>query len=472
MLLSQGSTWVLSILVLILAPRHLGDADFGKAFVAVTFVSFFELFADFGTATYVTKMVARDPESVGHLVANLAIAKLIWAVFLAVAAVGLSMVLGYDHTLVALVALAGLAMVFTTLNGSLTGGLNGLQRMGGVAVAGVLQKVIFTVIGVSVLLKGWGVVWYTAVGPVAMLLQLVLTSWAFWRYRPPHFRFDPALIRRSVVGGLPFFAAASIVMIYGKIDVPLLERMANARTVGWYSLAYQWVSMPAFFAMTVMSAVFPSLSARGTSLGPGFAIQANKALRLVSMVGVPVATGIALVSAEGIDLVYTGRGYERAVPVIGILAAHLPVVSVTIVLSMSIAAADRKKVWLLVGVVAAVVNIGLNLVAIPWTVTHFDNGAIGAAAVTVLTEATIMVGAIVLRPAGVLDRATAGYLVRCVVASMSMVGPVIYLADSLLAKVVVGAVVFGAFAIILGVVSPRQVVRALGQVRGSVTRTT
>jgi O-antigen/teichoic acid export membrane protein len=74
-----------------------------------------------------------------------------------------------------------------------------------------------------------------------------------------------------------------------------------------------------------------------------------------------------------------------------ILAQHPPIVSITIVLGAAIAASDRQKAWLLVGVVAVIVNIGLNLAAIPWTVHRYHNGAIGAATITVVTEMAIMI---------------------------------------------------------------------------------
>jgi O-antigen/teichoic acid export membrane protein len=59
MLLSQSVTWGLALVLLVLAPRWLGDFNFGKAFVATTFVGFVELLANLGTATYVTKEIAR-----------------------------------------------------------------------------------------------------------------------------------------------------------------------------------------------------------------------------------------------------------------------------------------------------------------------------------------------------------------------------------------------------------------------------
>jgi stage V sporulation protein B len=471
MLLSQSVTWGLSLVLLVLAPRWLGDVDFGKAFVATTFVGFFELLANLGTATYVTKEVARNTSLASSLVLNLMAAKAVWAVLLGAVSVGVAMLLGYDSTLVVLVAWCAVSMVFTTLQGSVASGLNGLQRMGGLAVASVVQKVVATIFIVLVLSAGWGVVWATAITSVAMLIYLVITWQAFREFVERPFSIEPRIIRRALVGGLPFFFASAIVLVYGKIDVPLLEQMSDSRTVGWYSVAYQWVSLPAFFAFTIMAAVFPSMSAHGKDMGPALALQTNKAIRLVFLVGAPVATGIGLVAKDGLRLIYSNNGFEHAAPLLAILAPHLPIVSITVVLGGAIAASDRQNAWLVVGVVAVIVNIGLNLAAIPWTVHRYHNGAIGAATVTVVTEMAILIGAMTLRPPGVFDRSTVSFLLRCGVASLAMIPPVIYLCHSIVTKVAVGVSVFAVCAFALGVLTPRTIWRAIEQVRGSVART-
>lgn len=472
LLLSQAITWGLAVVLLIIAPRYLGDRDFGRAFVAVTFVGFFELAANLGTATYVTREVARDTSRASNLVVNLLVAKVVWAVLLGGAAVGLALALGYDATLVVLVAWCAVSMIFTTLYGTVASGLNGLQRMGGLALAAVAQKILSTILIVLVLTAGWGVVWYTATGSVVMFVQFVLAWLSFRPFLQRPLLIDTRLIRQALVGGLPFFFASAVVVVYGKIDVPLLEQMSDSRTVGWYSVAYQWVSLPAFFAGTIMSAVFPSLSARSKDMGPDFSAQANKAIRLVFLVGAPVATGIALVARPALRRMYSDPGFDHAAPVMAILAPHLPIVSITIILGAVLAAVDRQRAWLVVGLIAVVINIALNLVMIPWAVRHFENGAIGAAAVTVVTEFAIMIGASTLRPRGVLDRATVSFLVRCAVACVAMVPPVVVLCHSLASKVVMGVAVFAVTAFLLGVVTPRSVWRALIQVRRSVARST
>jgi O-antigen/teichoic acid export membrane protein len=88
------------------------------------------------------------------------------------------------------------------------------------------------------------------------------------------------------------------------------------------------------------------------------------------------------------------------------------------VIGAVLVARDRQRAWTAVGVAAAILNPLVNLVAIPYTQAAFGNGAIGAAAVTSLTELFMMVMGLRLVPAGTFDRSvllsTARVLLACV----------------------------------------------------------
>ena len=117
----------------------------------------------------------------------------------------------------------------------------------------------------------------------------------------------------------------------------------------------------------------------------------------------------------------------NAVPLLRILALHIPIVGLDIILGSVVIAADRQRQWVMVSVTAAVFNPLLNLAAIPLTQRLLHNGAIGAAVITVMTELILMVGAISLRPQGVLDKSTIQMLLRITLASLAMVPVVLAL---------------------------------------------
>ena len=134
-------------------------------------------------------------------------------------------------------------------------------------------------------------------------------------------------------------------------------------------------------------------------------------------------------------------------------------------------AVDKQRAWVSIGCVAAVVNIGANLVAIPWCVRHLQNGAIGAALVTVVTEFVVMAGAARLRPRGVFDRSVLFYCVRCALACALMVPAVLSISGAWVGyKVLVGAAVFGAGSMILRVATLSEIRRQITEVVGSFSK--
>jgi O-antigen/teichoic acid export membrane protein len=184
---------------------------------------------------------------------------------------------------------------------------------------------------------------------------------------------------------------------------------------------------------------------------------ANRAARIAVLVATPAAVGIALVAAPFLTLLY-GDEFQRSVPLLQILAIHIPIVSLDIVLGSVVMAADRQRQWVVISVIATIFNPLLNLVAIPQSQRLFDNGAIGAAVVTVLTEAILLVGGIALRPKGVLDRTTVNGLLRIVLASSAMIPVVLLVRTAPLAvQIGAGAVTYVLASLLLRTVSVEEV---------------
>jgi O-antigen/teichoic acid export membrane protein len=278
-------------------------------------------------------------------------------------------------------------------------------------------------------------------------------------------QLDFSLWRQIMVGSVPFFVWSALLLFYGSIDIPLLKIFTNDETIGWYALAYRWVGMPAFFAATVSVAFFPALSAQRIQIPQEFARTANRALQLVVFVATPAAVGIALIASDFLHLLY-GSEFSQSVPLMQILALHIPIVGLDVILGTVLITADKQRQWVYVGVVAAIFNPLLNLIAIPMSQSLFENAAIGAATVTVLTEVMLMVGAIRLRPAGVLDGATGRLLLRIVAASAVMVPVVLALgATPLVVQILAGAAAYGLASLALGTISVSEIRRmALGTI--------
>jgi O-antigen/teichoic acid export membrane protein len=259
------------------------------------------------------------------------------------------------------------------------------------------------------------------------------------------------------VGGVPFFLWGAILLVYGSIDIVMLQTMTNSDVVGWYGLAYRWVGIPVVVPGIIAAVMLPSLSSLALVDTSQYTRLVNRAIQIVMFAALPMAAGIALVTGNIIHLLHYPPGFGHSVLLTQILAVHIPIVAMDMMLAIALTAKDRQKAWLVVGCVAAVFNPLLNLIAIPLTTHRFGDGAIGASVVTVATELVMMIGAIILRPAGVLDRPTVSFILRCAGATAIMIPAVLFAAGLPLAlKVLIGVVTFACGALAFRVLTLRE----------------
>jgi O-antigen/teichoic acid export membrane protein len=441
---SQATVMLIALVLLVVVPDYLGDVDFGRFAFSLVFVGLFGIVGTFGTGMFLTRATARDPALIGPYISSTIVLKLLMAAVLSTAALALAAVLGYDREMMLLIAAACVSMTITLVNETAIAGLYGLQRMGRPAVWGVVGQLAAAILGITAVLMNAGVVVYAFVIAPAFLIPLTANVNSLWPELRHAGGVDVRIWRVVLVGGFPFLVMTGIQIVYGSIDMVMLRPLAGDATVGWYALAYRWISLPVLLASTCMLAVFPALSVRSLEQDDQFSRLANRALMFVAFIGFPAATGIALVADDIISMTYHGQ-FRETIPLMRILALSIPLVVIDMVLGMVMFASDRQKQWMILGAVTMFINPAINIFAIPYAVDHFDNGAIGAATATVVTELVVLGGALVLVPRGVMDRATTSFVLRCLAAAATMAVIVLALGDiPLAAKIVVGVLSYAA----------------------------
>jgi O-antigen/teichoic acid export membrane protein len=172
---------------------------------------------------------------------------------------------------------------------------------------------------------------------------------------------------------------------------------------------------------------------------------------------VPCAIGLTLVADDLIHLLYDAE-FDSAIPVMRILAPQVPLAAMDTVLATALIASNRMRQYLFVSIGAAIFNPIACVFLIHWSVDRYANGAIGAAIVTVLTELIVMIGAIVLKSKGVLDREASWLSIRTIAAALLMV-PALLLIDGwgLAAKVAFGAIIYGVGLLVFRAVSVAEI---------------
>jgi O-antigen/teichoic acid export membrane protein len=243
--------------------------------------------------------------------------------------------------------------------------------------------------------------------------------------------------------------------------------LTRDEVVGWYGAAYRLISIPVFIPVVITAALFPALSAAAVESNERFITLARRSLQIVLITTVPIAFGLALVAGRLIGFLGYPDDFKDAVPLVTILALHVPFVAADMVLGCVLTARDRQRAWALTGVSAAIINPSLNLLLIPYFGNVADNGAIGAAIATLSTEVFMMVVGIWLLPDRLIDRSTLFVLGKCLLASGLMAAAVVALAGvPFPIAVLAGGLVYTGAAVAFGLISTKD----LQQLRWYVSR--
>lgn len=219
----------------------------------------------------------------------------------------------------------------------------------------------------------------------------VLLAWAFGsltavlflphaQTRRPRFEWHPEGYRAAAF--LLWVDIATV--IYFRADMLLLNVMeVSAEQVGQYAAAYRIIEAPILMTAPVAILIFRKL--RLEQQNPQRLHKSLiKSLIVASLAGGIVAAGLSILAGALTSYVY-GPDYSEAGGFLAALACALFFLLPNAVLTQAAIAMNRERSYAYIAATAAIFNISLNVWLIP------RHGAMGAAWVTVATEAWLCV---------------------------------------------------------------------------------
>jgi O-antigen/teichoic acid export membrane protein len=455
----QLFTWAATAVVTVLMPRYLGDDNLGRLAAATSLTFICGGLATLGINSYLTREVARGGAQRG-LVLNALALRLPLALLAGAVAAVVAALLNYDPGVRQLVYLLCLNAALVAIAGVLNGTLEGLQSMRLVAAADVISKGVLVVAVALFLSQGLGLHGMAHAWNLSALAMIAVAGYAAWRAGALRGGLDVRLWRPLLAGSLPFFAWQAALTIYGHLDVLLVSLLTSPAVTGWYAAAYRIVGVASFAPVIVAGVVFPALSASASRRPHEFRAIAHRSLQAVLLLTVPIAFGSIVLAGPLIDFLGYPEPFRNSVPLIMILALHIPIVGVDMIVGSALNALDQQRQWALTGMAAAVLNPGVNLLLIPFFERSTGNGALGAAITTVLTEVFMMAVGLFLLRGRVFGRRSLGVALRCLGAGLIMAGAVWLLRDRFLpVTVLAGAAVYSLASLTLGTVSLRDAMR-------------
>ncbi|MFQ5649580.1 MAG: flippase [bacterium] len=356
---------ILRLLLVLFAPRLLGDAAYGKFHFAIMYTNLFLILADFGVHQLLVRDISRDRSKSQHLTSNGLTLKLILASVTIVLLYLITSFSGKPSADVAAVHLMGWAMIAGSFSEFFASVFRAHQRMSYDVIATLIFGAVVNAVGLTVLFMGYNFVILCSVYLLAQMVRLLYCLGVMqFRFVKLRLGFDFATIKylgtESFTFGILYFFA----LLYTNVDSTMLSFMTNDETTGWYGVAYRLINAMMFIPVALMKVVFPALSQYFNESMEKFRALFERSFKVMLLVGFSLAS-LVYATADRIILLMWGEEFLPAAGALKILVWSNAIIFVGTVQTHTTRASNHQSFTAKVVAVSAVLNILLNFALIP-----------------------------------------------------------------------------------------------------------
>jgi O-antigen/teichoic acid export membrane protein len=364
--------------------RYLGVERFGQFNYIFAFFYFFLSINDFGVNVIVVREISQQKERAGEIIGAMLSFKLLLSAVSVLAAWTTIWLMDYSEELrnalfvyaivLPVMALQLPAVIFQVL-----------LKMEYSSLIGIFNRVLSFLLLLGIVRLGYGL---TALAAAFVLTEIaslaVLLNYARSFVRPVY-RFDPSMWKEILLLSVPLGTAGLFGALINRVDFIMLERMGDLNQVGLYSAAYKVTNLLEAFPLMIMGTIYPLMSRYASEDMDRLRSLYKKSFFYLCALALPMGIGVTFFAPLIVRLLYgaefwaADRGLRVLVWSTVFLYPALP--GANFLISMG-----KTKVNLLILVLAALTNIGLNLLWIPTL------GFVGAALSTAITFLIILVG--------------------------------------------------------------------------------
>jgi O-antigen/teichoic acid export membrane protein len=467
---AQLITWTMTLLWTLVVPRALGPSGLGTIMAAWSITGILGVVLGLGTRNYLVRESVVEPNAAPRLIGTALVLRVVLSPLIIGGAFVYGELVGWGHDAKVVLYLAAAATIFVQIAEPLQAGFQATERMEYLAYSDIISKSGQGLVGIVVVLVGFGAIGVTACWAVMTGIVVVLDL--YWLRGLVRIELRTNLRRMVDLAkkSLPYWAFGLFFMLYLWIDFVMLSLLTTDEVVGWYAVPTRLFQTMMFLPVAVATAWLPHFVRGFEESDETLKSAARQPIELVLLLSLPIAALTAALANPVIHLLY-GSDYAESVPVMAILGLCIPPMYLNIMLSQVLIAMNRQSTWTWVMAITTVINPLFNLALIPLTQNQYDNGAIGAAISLLLTEIVVVAAGIWLIGRRVFDGSSVR---RAILGSFAAIasGLAAYLSEQVVgwvAGAAIGGLVFVAAAALLRIFTAAEI-DLMRQGLGRVTR--
>jgi O-antigen/teichoic acid export membrane protein len=454
-------TWGVALVVTFKLPKYLGPLHWGYYKYGFEYAATLAVFIGFGVDTYISREIAVRPKHASDFFLGVLSSRAL--LLLPLFAYGWFHLEHkvFEERLAA--GLFGVTQVFVVTNQTFQQMLQAASRVGGLAVANVVAKVLWgggTLAAVTLGLPFWTL-------PLPMLAaESLKAAFLYWATREAvdlRLRLDLAATRDVLRVSFPFFVANAAVTLGSTIDVVVLRELVpeGSQEVGWYSAAREIARLSALLSPVLSGVLVPMMSRAKHRNEEEFFRILRRGIEGVNVVSIPLTLLLAL-GADFFVRVALKEAFAPAASSLSWLAPTFVLSYANVLLWIALMILGRS--WTITWI--SIVGLGLLpafVFALVPVTRALGPGSTGMGVAMALTARELVIVVVFLGFLGrsALDRRNVLATVKSLVACAAVIGIHRLAAPLGPVRLVLDALSYGVLAIVLGVLRPRDVIAVL-----------
>ena len=316
---------VLGLVAIAIITRYLGQTGFGEYTTALTFISYFAIFADLGLTLVTVQLISQPDAKQNYILGNLLGLRLISALLILGLGPITVLFFPYSTEIKIAVAISSLSFFFIALNQILVGLFQKNLRLDKVSIAEVSSRIILVpAIFIAIKLNSGliGIMISTVIASAVNFILHYIQARSFARLK---FYFDFNFWKKIIRRSWPLAVTIVFNLIYLKTDtlllsiIPRKSEIGILAEVGIYGAAYKVIDVLITFPFMFAGIILPLLTARWAKKNiKEFKNILQKAFDIMMIIAIPLIIGTQFTAAKIMVLV-AGKKFFLSGPILQIL---------------------------------------------------------------------------------------------------------------------------------------------------------
>ena len=377
--MGQFFSLAMSFVVGILIMRYLGPGNYGTLSYSLSFAGLFSVIAGIGIDGILQRELIKNPENENALLGTSCIIKFFTGLLAWLIATVAIYVTSNDFTHIIIVSLFSLTFIIQSFNV-----IDSLFRSEVKARYGVIAQMVATLISalfkVAVVFFHLGFLWIVVayVADVLIFNLALVVFLGFKNKKVQNWKFDGRLAINMTRDSWPLALSATSALILMKIDQVMIGQMMNSVQVGIYAAAARLTEIWYFIPTVIGVSLFPAI-VNAKKISAVIYFERLKKMYLVIFL-LAIGVAIFMTAFSGLIIkILLGNDYIGSGKILGVYIWSNVGMFCMYVLNYQLIAEHKSKLLFLINLIAAVLNVLLNLWLIPAL------GVIGAAYATLIS---------------------------------------------------------------------------------------